>query len=580
VKIRTSIMLALALALTVAIPALAQPAPSPDFPVIDLPPGYQIEKVVGGLTYATSLAWDDQGRLYVLEAGGQFLEEPPPARLLRVEGGRATEVVNLADKGVGDSAVGLAFFRGAFYITHRDPADRTGAVSRVALDGTVTRLISGLADSQSEHQVNSIRPGPDGRLYFGAGPAGNMAVMGLDNAPFIMRSPAVHTTPCRDYVLTGQNFQTPDFRTPDQSDLAVTGAFVPFGTPTEPGQVIKGATKCGGAILVFDPANPEGTLRPYADGLRNVIGLAWNDRGELHAAVNGIDIRGSRSIRDEFDATYRIREGAWYGFPDFSAALEPVTEPKFDFPESARAPVVVSGQPQPGKPIRPVIDHRASGLTPPDKALIYGLHEWNSSPSGVDFAPAAFGAFAGQLFTAEWGDLAPPTNPLRDKPAGYLVSRIDPATGRAVPFARNAKPGPASAQGAPGQGLERPFDVRFGPDGALYIADYGVARINPARAAQGQVPYEFPPNTGAIWKVTRTGGAAPAPTPAPPAPQPTPMSPAMPTPAATPVMPGLPNTGTGGRATAQGGGLLALSLVALAVAATLGASVALVRRRR
>jgi len=61
-----------------------------------------------------------------------------------------------------------------------------------------------------------------------------------------------------------------------------------------------------------------------------------------------------------------------------------------------------------------------------------------------------------------------------------------------------------------GLGLERPFDVRFGPDGAMYIVDYGVARINMARAAENQVPYEFPPHTGAIWRVTRTSNIASA----------------------------------------------------------------------
>jgi len=58
--------------------------------------------------------------------------------------------------------------------------------------------------------------------------------------------------------------------------------------------------------------------------------------------------------------------------------------------------------------------------------------------------------------------------------------------------------------GAMGMGFERPFDVKFGPDGALYIVDYGTARVNPARVAQGQVPYEFPPQTGALWRVTRS----------------------------------------------------------------------------
>ncbi len=62
--------------------------------------------------------------------------------------------------------------------------------------------------------------------------------------------------------------------------------------------------------------------------------------------------------------------------------------------------------------------------------------------------------------------------------------------------------GTASEQGARGRALERPFDVKFGPDGAMYIVDYGVARVNLARIRDGQAPHEFPPRTGAIWRVT------------------------------------------------------------------------------
>ncbi len=65
------------------------------FPVVKLPPGLTIEKVVGGLTYPTAVTWDDDDRMYVTEAGGQFLEEPPPARILRIDGGRAVPLVNL-----------------------------------------------------------------------------------------------------------------------------------------------------------------------------------------------------------------------------------------------------------------------------------------------------------------------------------------------------------------------------------------------------------------------------------------------------------------------------------------------------
>lgn len=500
-KTRLTLLTTLILLFATIAPAFAQ---DDGYPAIELQPGFKIEKVVGGLTYATAMTWDDQGRMYVVEAGGQFLEEPPPPRILRVQDGDLTEIVNLEDKGVADSMIGLDWHAGAFYFTHRDPKDRTGAISKVTMDGQVTRLISGLLDSQSEHQVGDIKVGPDGRIYVGTGPAFNSAVAGIDVAAFVDRSPGVRTTPCQDIVLTGQNFETPDFRTTNPSDKALTGAYVPFGTETVPGQRIEGTSKCGGAILVFEPNDPEGTLRPYAWGFRNIIGLGWNEEGEMFAGVNGYDNRGSRPVNDEYDATYRVREGEWYGWPDYSAALEPLTDPKFDAPDQLQAPIVVNGQLQPKK-LGFLIDHEASSLEVADRSLAFGLHDFNSSPSMLDVAPSSWGDLAGHVFVAEFGDLAPNTNPLLDRPAGYQIVHIAPDGGQAMPFVRNIKPGPASKQGAMGKALERPVDVKFGPDGAMYISDYGVANINQARAKQGQVPYEFPPETGAIWKVTMTG---------------------------------------------------------------------------
>lgn len=497
-RLAVAVITALMLIVTMVGAAVAKEG---DDPAVVVPDGFRVEKLVEGLTYATGLAWDDEDRMYVLEAGGQFLEEPTPARILHVaDDGSLTEVVDLSATGVGDSVVGLEWYDGEFYFTHRDGADRTGAVSKVTPDGEFTPLFSGIIDSQAEHQVNDIKLGPDGRMYVASGPAGNSAVVGPDIAPFVQRSPDLHTTSCVDIVLTGRNFETPDFRTDDENDTTRTGAYVPFGTETEPGQVIEGRTKCGGAILAFDPADPEGSLDVYAHGFRNIIGFTWDDAGAMYAAVNGYDVRGARPVRDEWDATYRIEEGAWYGWPDFSATLEPLTDPKFDAPDDLQAPIFIDGEEQP-KELGFVIDHEASGLEVADGSLVAGLHEFNSSPSMLDVAPDSWGAWAGQLFVAEFGDLAPATNPLRDERAGFLVSRIDPATRMAVPFATNPESGPASAQGLTGRALERPFDVKFGPDGAMYVSDFGIGEIVPD-PPEGQVPYNFPAETGAIWKIT------------------------------------------------------------------------------
>ena len=343
------------------------------FPLLEVASGYKIEKVVGGLSFPTGIAWDAQNQMYVVEAGGGFLEEPPPARIVKINNGQITEVVNLKTKGVGAPVVGFAFHNGNFYITHR-ASDMTGAVSRISQNGaTVTEILKGFVDGGSEHPLNDIRMGPDGRMYIATGPAGNSAVMGPDVAPFVSRVPGLKTTSARNLVLLGINFKTPDFRTPITTDTVLTGAYVPFGTPTAPGQVIPGTNKPGGAIVSFDPNNAEGTLQTFAFGFRNIIGLAWNSGGELFAAVNGFDVRGARPVRDNFDATYKVTRNTWFGWPDFSANLEPLTDAKYEVADSSQAMVFLNGVPQ-GKNLGFVINHQASGLTPPDRNLVVGLH--------------------------------------------------------------------------------------------------------------------------------------------------------------------------------------------------------------
>lgn len=469
------------------------------YPGIQVPAGFKIEKMVDGLKLPTGVTWDDQGNMFVLEAGGGLEPEVhAPLRIVQIKDGTATEVVNLTNKGINPSVVGITWHDGAFFITHRAD-DLTGAVSRVTKDGQVQLVFKGIVDSQAEHQINDIRMGPDGRMYVAVGLAGNAGVVDMSIAPWVMKSPNLRPIPCQDIVLTGMNFKSADFRTPAPGDTVLTGAFLPFGTPSTPGQVIKGAKLCGGSILSFDPKNAMGTIQTHAWGFRNLIGIAWDKKtGAMYAAENGYDVRGSRPVKDEADVTLRVKKGMWYGIPDYSAERKPLTNPAYETPDSLQALVVVNGVPQ-GKNLGFVIDHQASGLTPPDPSVVIGKHEFNSSPSMLDVAPDSWGSMAGRIFVAEWGDLAPPTNPLRGKkPAGSQVVMVNPTNGQFESFIRNAQPGPASQQGIAGAGIERPFGLRFGPDGAMYIVDYGVVTIDMSK----RPPYTYQPGTGAVWKVT------------------------------------------------------------------------------
>jgi hypothetical protein len=104
--------------------------------------------------------------------------------------------------------------------------------------------------------------------------------------------------------------------------------------------------------------------------------------------------------------------------------------------------IFVNGEPV-GKDLGFIIDQAASGLTPPDPSVVIGRHDFNSSPSMIDAAPESWEGWRDHAFIAEWGDLAPPTNPLRGEEAtGSRIVRVDPATGDLTAFASNNGGGP------------------------------------------------------------------------------------------------------------------------------------------
>ncbi len=481
------------------LPLAKKGGPEDQYSLIQVPPGFKINKVADQLDRPTSVTWDDEGKMYFMTAGNDFLPERETIMsIMEIKSdGSKVEIVNLSRVGIQAALVSMIWHKGWFYFTHR-AEDLTGAVSRVNKLGQIELLFSGIIDNQAEHQINDIKVGPDGMMYVSVGMAGNAAVMGPDVAPFVKRSPDVRARPCQDIVLTGRNYLGPDFRTEDPNDMVLTGAYVPFGVETTPGQVIKGVKLCGGSILKFDPENAINTISTYAWGFRNLIGLTWDSRGNMYAAENGYDVRGLRPVKDYMDASLRIHEGKWYGVPDFSANREPLTDPRFEAPDSFLAEVFIGGT-SIGKDLGFVINHMASGLTPPNPSVVLGKHEFNSSPSMLDVAPRTWGNWADHVFIAEWGDLTPPTNPLRDSPVGYRIVRVDPSSGTVTSFAENKGGGPASKSGMLGKGMERPFDVKFGPDDAMYVVDYGEVKIDFSMSP----PYNYQRNTGVIWKITR-----------------------------------------------------------------------------
>jgi glucose/arabinose dehydrogenase len=199
-------------------------------------------------------------------------------------------------------------------------------------------------------------------------------------------------------------------------------------------------------------------------GFRNPFGLHWYNN-QLYVTDNAFDDRGSRPLWAAPDLLWRVETGKWYGWPDYVGdfSVQPAQRLLARLPND-----------------------------PPKPLARFGCH---SSAVGLAFAPTGSFGFAGQVFVAQFGDQAPDVGKIYDH-VGYKVVRVDPATGVITDFAVNKgrKNAPASEHNS--GGLERPIDVKFAPDGTMYVVDFGRMPIT----EDGPAPKK---ETGVIWKITK-----------------------------------------------------------------------------
>jgi glucose/arabinose dehydrogenase len=440
---------------------------------VALPQGYVIEPVAAGLTYPTGIAFDDYNQLYVIESGYAYGESWTTPRLLRVDASGQTTAIASGTNGPWN---GVTFAEGAFYVAEGGERDG-GRILRITKDGKITSLISGLP-SMGDHHTDGPVMGPDGWLYFGQGTATNSAVVGEDNASFgwLARHPDFHDIPCRDVVLMGHNFKTPDVRTPGSKQQVETGAYMPFGTPSSAGQVIKGKIPCSGSVMRIRPSGGKPEL--VAWGFRNPFGLAFSPEGHLYVTDNSYDVRGSRPVFGTGDLMWEVVPERWYGWPDFHG------DARLDQDKDHFKP---PGKSAPGRVLAQYPD------APPAPAAWLDVH---SSSDGLDFSHNEAFGYVGQAFVAQFGDQAPVTGKVL-APVGFKVVRVNVTNGVVEEFAvnRGKHNGPASRIGT--RGLERPVAVRFDPSGrSLYIVDFGVMNED----SKGSVPR---PGTGVLWRVSR-----------------------------------------------------------------------------
>jgi glucose/arabinose dehydrogenase len=454
------------------------------------PPGFRVELVAEGLNYPSAMDWDERGRLYVLESHSV----PLPLvgiKVVRIDAPDHPETVTLEGPHAptGTVAVGLVFHDGWFYLSHAEN-DGSWAISRFrSRGGGVEPVLRGIP-AAGDHWVNHLVFDRSGALWFGVGSATNSGVVSSHdpvNMKWLKQHPEVRDIPCRDVVLRDTSFRDDNALTDETGDSALTGAYQAYGTSGA--QRIAGERLCTTALYKLARGAREPEL--VAWGFRNPVGLAIGADGTVYVGAQGADVRGTRPVTDDPDAIYRVERGGWYGWPEFSGALEPWTSPQY----AVAARWSADGQDGP----RPVFDLERSGLRAPDKRWLVMATAPHAAICGIAVVPARgpFAAWRGQILVSEMGDFRPTTDAIQpDVRAGFQIEAVDPATGKSSVFLRNRGDGPSQPASTLDleNGLERPVDVRIGPDGYVYVLDFGVWVPTPTDA-------RIFPKTGKVFRV-------------------------------------------------------------------------------
>ncbi len=182
--------------------------------------------------------------------------------------------------------------------------------------------------------------------------------------------------------------------------------------------------------------NTDGTLTPYATGLRNPVGLhIYPGTQDLYTAVNERDMLGNELVPDYFT---RVRKGEFFGWP--YAYIGPHPDPQF----GSRRPDLVKT------------------TVTPDVLL-----QSHSAPLGfVFYTGTQFPAdYRGDAFLALHGSWNAKT------PTGYKIVRIKFAGARPEPGYENFITGWWRKGTDPAEVIGRPTALAVASDGSLLIAD-------------------------------------------------------------------------------------------------------------
>ena len=528
---------------------------------IKVPPGFKVSVFAKDLNFPVGITFrgnKNKFEVYVLESGhglpsrcndetsalvgGEFSATNPftPDILVFDQNGSkiAPPLAKPTVPGAGlqphGPSIGIGFERGfdggRLFVTDSNQAIRTpgaqNSSSRIVIvdpkTGAVTPFLTGLPTGDHPAEQLEFK---DGWIYWSQGSTTNSGVVGRDNGGGANQ----HDIPCQNIVLSNNVFES--------DPVTFTSGYSDFGT-TRPGAAVpahEGRTDraCDGAILraKLNAATPRNTIEPVSWGYRNPYGLRFapNDhalKGGLFVTENGEDERGARPANNAPDRLALAQQNAdgspdYHGWPDRFGFLEstqavfnPVGGPGDDLcsppnpPFPACIPLVLAKD----VPVKAVLDHPPQAITAP-----LALEPADVAVVGLDFAPKSFvvgPVKKGAALIAREGDFGF-SKPNGSPEAGHDIELVnfsgpgEPLQLQQTKFAFNTTGDQAFTD--PGvRGINRPTDLKFGPDGCAYLVDYGAVRdfgqsdaatkfTDPADAALVQIP-----GTGVIWKICAT----------------------------------------------------------------------------
>src|ERR1700739_3350507 len=404
------------------------------------------EIVVGDLSFPTGLSFDERGEMYLCEPGLPCGGAPPGGRVWKVgKGGR-----DLLLDGLRAPVNGVTCHEGFLYVTE---AGHPSRILRLDLASGKQQPVCDGRRGPGNSQTNMVAFGPDGKLYFSQGAMTNTGVIGLDayDLGWLKLLPHQRDVPGLEIAVRHLEFVTEDQRE-GGTGRSVTGPFADFGSVHAEGTRIPAALPCTSAVMRCEPDG--GELELVAWGLRNAFGLLFMADGRLIATDQGADDRGSRPVGNIPDLLFEVKAGCWYGWPDFVGGV-PISDERFA-PENGRAP-------------EPVLANHDE-LPVPERPLA----QFTTHVAATKMAQAP----DGRIVIAMFGDEVPMTAPSGPR-AGRSLAVVDPQNGWRV-----------SSLSTPG--LRRPLDVAFGPDGHLYVLDFG----------------HFEPGRGGMKATAATGSGA------------------------------------------------------------------------